>query len=243
MSGLLHKVDVPPPTQAAPEAAPPATPESQASTWFWDEGVPGQGERPEWLKGKYGKVVDQAKAYLDAEKRLGAEPTPVPEDYDLTGYADYFDIEAPHMADLKNKAKELRLSEDALKSLVDPFANYYKSLMPDIDKEIEKLGPHADMKINTVNTWASNHLSEKALETLGHISHTAAVVELLDEIRQIHSQTLSRVPTNVNADSRAVIVTAEQVQQKITDNYERYKIDASYRQQLNLEMRQACGED
>ena len=233
--GLIKKIDVSEQVETITE--------SPESSWYWDEGVPGQGERPEWLKGKYGKVVDQAKAYLDAEKRLGAEPTSAPEEYDWTEYTDLFDAENPHITDLKNKAKELRLSQDALKALVDPFAAYHKSLMPDTDKEIEKLGPHADMKINTVNTWASNHLSEQSLKTLGSISHTADVVELMNEIRQLHSQTASKVPTNINASARAIIVTPEQVQQKITDNYERYKADASYRQQLNLEMKQACGED
>jgi DNA topoisomerase IB len=240
MSGLIQKVDVS--QQVAPDA--PAPSASESSAWYWDEGMPGTGERPEWLKGKYGKVVDQAKAYLDAEKRLGTEQvSSAPDDYDWGEYKDLFDVENPHLADLKNKAKDLRLSQDAFKALVDPFANYHKSLMPDTDAEIAKLGPHADMKINTVNTWASNHLSEKALTTLGQISNTAEVVELMDEIRQIHSQTLSKVPTNIQADSRTIIVTPEQVQQKIVENYERYQKDASYRQQLNNEMKQACGED
>ena len=30
-----------------------------------------EGERPEWLKDKYKTVEDQAKAYNDAEKKLG----------------------------------------------------------------------------------------------------------------------------------------------------------------------------
>ncbi len=234
MSGLIQKVDV-------PEQTTPETPIAPA--WYLDEGIPGAGDRPEWLEPKYNKVSDQAKAYKEAERKLGAQIAPAPEDYILDDYKDLFEIESPHILDLKNKAKELRLSQDAFKSLVDPFANYHKSLMPDKDKEIAKLGPYADMKINTVNTWASNHLSDKSLETLGVISHTADVFNLMDEIRQLHSQTVSKVPTTVQPSGPVSLLSPETVQQEIVDNYSRYQTDAGYRAQLTQKMKMACGEE
>ena len=244
MSGMIKKVATSTPA-AAPNAEPVVDPNGVVdNAWYWDEGIPGTGDRPEWLKGKYGKVVDQAKAYLEAEKAMGANGAAVPDDYDWGSYSDLFDVENPAMAELKNKAKELKLSQEAFNILVDPFAKYHKSLIPDTDAEIAKLGPHADMKINTVNTWASNLLSDKSLATLGQISQTADVIEMVDEIRQLHSQTLSKVPTQMQATvGRPDVLTPEQVQQKIVDNYQRYQADASYRQQLNAEMKQACGED
>lgn len=69
---------------AAPVAATPATPAAQAAAaaptdpnspdaWVLAEGVQGTGKRPEWFKGdKYGSVADQAKAYVDLEKRFGS---------------------------------------------------------------------------------------------------------------------------------------------------------------------------
>ncbi len=239
MSGIIKKVEV---TQQVQEAAPETTNESEGSAWYWDEGVPGTGERPEWLKSKYGKVVDQAKAYLDAEKKIGSEPSAAPEDYEWGDYQELFDVENPHLADLKNKAKELRLSQEAFKTILDPFAAYHKSLIPDTDAEIEKLGPNADAKINTVNQWASNHLSDDSLETLGRISQTADVFKLMDEIRQLHYQTQSKVPTNVSV-GKAEIISAEQVQNEITENYDRYKSDSNYRRELNQKLKQAHGED
>lgn len=239
MSGMIQKVATNnPPTEQKQESQ-----EGQPSPWYWDEGAPGTGDRPEWLEPKYNKVVDQAKAYKEAEKKLGAQGQPAPEDYEWGEYSELFDVQNPHMADLKNKAKELKLSQDAFKALVDPFAAYHKSLMPDTDAEIAKLGEHAQSKINTVNTWASNHLSDKALETLGSISHTAEVFELMDEIRQLHYSTQSKVPTNMQAMSKVDVVTPESVQQKIADNYERYKNDGTYRAKLNAELKQAYGED
>jgi hypothetical protein len=238
MSGMIKKVDVP---STTPITEVPA--DTQPSTWYFDEGIPGTGDRPDWLEPKYNKVTDQAKAYKEAERKLGTQGAPAPDDYILDEYKELFDIESPHILDLKNKAKELRLSQDAFKALVDPFANYHKSLMPDTDKEIEKLGEHAQMKINTVNTWASNHLSDKSLETLGNISHTADIFNLMDEIRQLHSATQSKVPTNMQASGPVNIVTPEQIQQKIIDNYELYQKDSGFRTKLNQEMKIACGEE
>ncbi len=238
MSGMIKKVDVPPVTP--PVETPAAEP---TANWYWDEGQPGTGDRPEWLEPKFNKIADQAKAYKEVEKKLGAQGAPAPDDYILDEYKELFDVESPHILDLKNKAKELKLSQDAFKAIVDPFANYHKSLMPDTDKEIEKLGEHAQMKINTVNTWASNHLSDKALETLGAISHTADVFNLMDEIRQLHSTTQSKVPTTMQASGPVNVVTPEAVQQEIVDNYARYQNDAAYRQSLSQKMKLACGEE
>ena len=137
MSGMIKKVD----TTQTPN--PEATPDPNGvpdKTWYWDEGIPGNGDRPEWLKGKYGKVVDQAKAYLEAEKAMGANGAAVPESYDWGTYSELFDVENPALTEFKNKAKELKLSQEAFNILVDPFAQYHKSLIPDTDAEIAKLG-------------------------------------------------------------------------------------------------------
>lgn len=237
MSGLIQKVDVPLTENVD------ATPDTPAAdnAWYWDEGVPGSGERPEWLKPKYKKVVDQAKGYNEIEKMVG-QPVQVPDDYDLKDFGEILDLENPAIADLKAKAKDLKLSQDHVKTLVDSFANYHKSMLPDTDAEIAKLGEHANVRINTVNTWASNHLSDKALETLGAISNTAAVVELMDEIRQLHLQTASKVPHG-HAPVKAEVLTPQSVQAEIVQNYERYKADPAYRREMSAKMARAVGED
>lgn len=237
MSGIIQKVA---PSEVVVE--PPTDNGKLDANWYIDEGVLGAGDRPEWLESKFKTVKDLATSYKELEKRVGGGGT-APEDYDWGDYKELFDVENPHLADLKNKAKELKLSQDAFKALVDPFANYHKSLMPDVDKEIEKLGEYAKMKIDTVNQWASNHLSDNAIETLGKISHTADVFNLMDEIRQLHSQTLSKVPTHVQASARIETISVEQVQQEIVENYDRYKGDSSYRNQLNAKLKQATGEE
>lgn len=231
MSGIIKKVDVPK----------EEVQQNNEPSWYLDEGIPGSGDRPEWLESKFKSVKDLANSYKELEKLKGVS-SQAPEDYDWGDYQELFDVQNPHLSDLKNKAKELKLSQEAFKAIVDPFAAYHKSLMPNVDEEIAKLGKDADTKINTVNTWASNHLSDKALETLGRISQTADVFEMMDEIRQLHYQTQSKVPTTVQP-TKAEIYRPEDIQNEISANYERYKSDGAYRNELNRKLKQAYGED
>jgi len=212
---------------------------AQEPSWYWDESTPGQGERPEWLKEKYSKVTDQAKAYIEAEKYIGQSKAP--EAYDLKEFEDYIDLEAEQVANLTAVAKQHKLSQEALNDILNPLKAYHKSLIPDINKEIEKLGPHAKTRIETVNTWATNNLSEKALEAIGNLPETAEVVELLDEIRQLYAQS-SRVPTGNEGTTEHKVLNAEDIQEEIKQNYQRYRTDAKYRRDLQEKLYIALGD-
>jgi len=242
MSGLIQKVDV---TTAAPEQPNgTAVENSNGNTlpaWYWDDEKPGDGERPEWLDAKFKSIKDLAASYKELEKHKGLN-VQVPEDYDLNDYAELMDLESPHIANLKNKAKELKLSQDAMKQLVDGFANYQKSLIPNTDEEIEKLGPNAKVRIDTINRWASNHLSEKSLDTLGKISSTAEVFDLMDELRSLHVQTASKVPTG-HAPVKAEIESITDIQNEMINDYARYERDPKYRQEITRRLAVATGED
>jgi len=217
----------------------PAT-EAVDTGWFWDEGRPGEGDRPEWLKSKYSKVTDQAKAYIEAEKYIGNGKAP--ESYDLSDYSDYFDLESEHIAELSANAKDSRLSEESLKKILEPIKKYHESMMPNVDDEIKKLGDHANARINTVNTWASNNLSEKAMDTLGRVSVTADVFELFDEIRQLHA-TSSRVPSGSEAASEHKMISVIEVEGEIKANYARYKSDPKFRAEIQAKLQLALGDD
>ena len=54
-----------------------------ASEWSYADGVPGNGDAPEYFKSdKYKTLADQAKAYTDLEKKFGSF-TGAPEEYAL----------------------------------------------------------------------------------------------------------------------------------------------------------------
>ena len=88
-------------------------PEGQAEQtptgdWFFDENVPGKGERPEWLKDKYKSVSDQAKSYVELEKRLGEFRGAPKDGYDLSSVEGLSDD--PMVKHFAETFKELNLS-------------------------------------------------------------------------------------------------------------------------------------
>lgn len=211
--------------------------------WSWDDNIPGNGERPDWLKEKYSKVVDQAKAYIEAEKRLGA--TVAPKDYDLSQYDDYFNLEDNHFLDLKDNARKYNLSQEALNDIINPIIQYQSAQLPNIDEEIAKLGENPQQRLDVVNTWASNTLSQKSLETLGNIATRAEVVELIDEIRQKFDavQSQSPVPTQMHNLSEQKVETLDDIQNEMTHNAKRYREDSAYRSEISERLRRIYGDD
>ena len=74
-NSLIDAVD-PAALPAAPAVAAdpaPAEPAPDAAKWYLAEGVAGNGEPPEWFRAdKYKTLDEQAKAYVELEKRFGA---------------------------------------------------------------------------------------------------------------------------------------------------------------------------
>ena len=237
MSGLIQPV--------ASETVPHGTQTDHAhqheDAWFLDEGVPGPGSRPEWLDQKFKSVKDVVHSYKELEKRLGSNAG-APETYDPKEYAELF-AETPLLPNLTNKAKELKLSQETFEAVLGEFATYQKSLMPNIDEEMKKLGDNPQRRLDTVNQWATNHLSEKAIETLGKISYTAEVVELMDELRQMHFNTSSKVPTGSQAAEKFKPLSVSEVEQEMQSNYKRYTDDPNYRAEIQRKFAQAVGEE
>ena len=54
----------------------------QEASWHYAEGVPGQGDKQEFLKDKYANITEQAKAYTELESRFGSF-TGAPEAYEI----------------------------------------------------------------------------------------------------------------------------------------------------------------
>jgi len=211
-------------------------------SWHWDDDMPGEGNRPTWLKDKYTKVTDQAKAYIEAEKRLGTSKAP--SEYDLSGYHEYFDLEHEHFASLKDNARKHNITQEALNAIIDPIIQYQESSLPNMSEELAKLGDNPQARLDALDTWASNTLSKTSLETLGKIATRAEVVELMDDIRQkfIAVNSDSHVPSMQNLAEMPVL-TAQDVRSEMQQNIKRYKEDPSYRREISAKFAKVLGDD
>lgn len=230
--------------------APPAAPavdhaHNHENEWLWGEGVPGAGNRPEFLSEKYKSVADQAKAYKELEKRLVNGEAKVPDNYDFGEHAKVIKTESEHIQKFVETARNNRLSQEAFTQVLSSLVEYEKSLAPNIDAEIKKLGENANEKIETVKRWAANNLSQEACDTLGAIGNRADVIKFVDELRQLSLHNQSTPPGSSEPGKNFVRLTKEDWDKELAvpANAKRYVEDAAYRQEMQNKLKIIYGED
>jgi len=215
--------------------------ESPQSGWWYDDNVPGVGQKPEYLNSKYKTLAEQAKATNELHKML-VNTSGAPDHYELGQYTDVIPSDDPALIKFLGFAKNNRFSQDAVTEILGTFVEHVKSKEPDIDKEIAKLGENAAQKITTVQTWAENTFNQKTLDTISKISKNAEVIEFLDEMRQYSINLRSQPPGSNQAGEPFVKLTVKEVEQEMASNYDRYVKDAGYRKQIEAKFEQAIGD-
>ena len=180
--------------------------------WYWDEDIKGNKNRPEWLNGKYKSVAEQAKAYNEAQKRLGAFKG-APQEYDLA-LKDYPDVKFqqndPYINDFLESAKKNNVSQEYVSDILNHYVKMQMASRPNIDKELEKLGPSAKQDIQSLGNWANNNLTGEEINVFKSMITTADSVRLFEKIRRLvnradTSPTSSAAPRDTLADARAAI--------------------------------------
>ncbi len=216
--------------------------ENGVEAWYMDEGIMGQGPRPDYLKSKYKTVADQAKAYGEIEKKLGGL-TGAPESYDLESVKEHINLDNEHLQDFLNIAKESRLNQDAVSKMMSTLVNYEKSFLPDEAAEVLKLGPDGDKRYQVLDQWAKNTLSAKAQETFTMIPKTAEVIEFMDEMRQMQAKGRSQPPANPSHHQQFQPLTEQEVRNEMRTNIDKYMSDANYRTEINRKLTQVLGDE
>lgn len=210
--------------------------------WYIVEGVPGVGDRPEWLPPKFKTVKDMANSYTNLEKSFSN--TGAPEEYDFGDNREIIDTESPHIKELVAFAKDKRMSQEAFGTFINKFVDYSKSKQPNMDEEIAKIGPDANQKITTIETWAQNTLSQKSCDAISKIAKIAPaeMVTFLDEVRQYQRHQATNIPPDNGPSVPFKKVTKEELVVEMGQNQKRWDTDPFYREDWRARMAQAIGE-
>lgn len=148
--------------------------------WYLSEGVKGEGDAPEWFDSKRFKSVDQqAKSYLELEKKFGAHRG-APKD----GYAIPvgFDGEDELVKQAIERAGKHNINQEAFNDifeLVSASAGVGQEVT--VEGEIAKLGENASERIKTVETFLKNNAGDKFGEFESLLT-TAQSVELVEKM-------------------------------------------------------------
>lgn len=208
----------------------PAPAENTEPSWFIAEGVPGPGERPEWLGDKFKTVADLAKSYTELEKRTGK----VPDQYDFSK-AEWIDPDYVPFQDLAAKAKEMRVPQEFIDLMGDSVGKYLSEFSSDPKEEMAKLGEGAKEKIEVLNNWAKANLSEDAAKALFSEIRTADAIKAIDELRSKMMENATQVPGG-NSDANSNQETLSDIQSEMVANLEKYKQDTKYQAEIRARM-------
>lgn len=164
----------------AQEGQPPSQPQEQPEAkFFWKEGVAGDGDAPEWYKAdKYKSISDQAKAYVDLEKRFGGFAG-APQEYQIPEEVDREDTFVKTLTEL---GKASHMGQEMFSKLLD-LGEQIMSTKDEIDREAQlaALGPEANQRIANIDGFLRNNLGDK-YDDLKTAVRDAKTVELIEEL-------------------------------------------------------------
>lgn len=223
---------------SSPEASSSENVDVQLSPeWYFSETLKGDGPRPAWLKDKYKSVADQASAYSELEKKLG-EFKGAPKDGYKLDDIEGLDANDPLLQRFLPKFKDMNMSQDAVKALINEFSGYQASVSKvDMQAEIKKLGIEGQDMITKTNQWMQNNLDPDVAETVKTWIQTAEDMRALNALRAF--QPLSRSPNTSDMQAAVSYETLKEVKNEKINNWQKYQDDANYRASVNDRMARA----
>lgn len=203
--------DTPPDDKKEGEGDKPVDPNGP-DAYLLAEGILGKGPKPEWFKAdKYKSVEEQAKAYVELEKRFGSftgapkdgkyEVPPMPE-----GVNGEFLTDHPVFQSFNEWAAKNNLSQSGYNEVLGLLAQYEQSQVPDIAAIKQTLGENADERINAVVGWARANLSPEQFEVLKATGTTAVAGQVLQLMEAVISKVqATKTPPKVGDDTAAAV--------------------------------------
>lgn len=149
------------------------------SNWFYADGVPGTGEKPEFFNDKtFKNLSEQAKSYGELRKKLGEAP----DQYNLNVPEKYKDMEIseedPLLSEFAGIAKEMNMSQDKFDKVVGLFLSNSAESSELMAKQAEEaaaeyrieqlkeIGTDAEHQINQMNNFIGANFSEETANAI-----------------------------------------------------------------------------
>ena len=169
-------------------------------------------DRPEWLPEKFERPEELANSYQELERafytrkeelrnqivgELNEEATsnaPIsPADYELKFEApeglEYSVADDDPMVDwFRETAHNYGLSQDEFNGLMNEYIQIDAQRGPDWNTESEALGEYAEKRLERVDGWAHNNLSEQAYSVFANVPASSGMVQLFEELMELNGQ-------------------------------------------------------
>ena len=168
------------------------TPEVQAES-VQEQPQEQVADRPDWLPEKFDRPEELANSYRELERAFytrkedfrnqiieelneeaSADAPVSPVDYEVQieapdGLEYSLAEDDPMLGWFKETAHSYGLSQDEFNGLLAEYVNIDSQRGPDWNVEAEALGEHAERRLERVDAWANNNLSENAYNAFANI--------------------------------------------------------------------------
>jgi len=223
------------PTESV-ESAPPV---ADAPSWRLDDNTPGHGPRPDWLPAKYQKVSDVAKAYSEAEKRLGAF-TGAPESYDLSSLE--LDGDAHIVKELTTVAKEMNMNQEGLQKFLGRLATASETVdAMHLDEQVKAMGSDGARMLTEYKNWTKDYLRPEEVEVVKEWVKSADDLKVFN--RMMANTHMSAVPTANDMSRANKFEGVKELRNEMVKNIARYDTDKAYQKDWSLRMARAVERD
>jgi len=204
-------------------------------SWWIADGVPGAGDRPDWMPDKFKSVADIAKSYGELEKRVGSAP----KEYDISKGESWIDPDYAPFQDMLELAKNKHVPQDVIDGMLDSVGKYLNEFSRDTKAEIAKLGERAEERLNVLDNWAKSNFSAETYDALVNNMSTAEAVKAIEEVRSKMLNNTTSIP-NSNHEVNSTVPSLQDIQSEMNKNLEKYKSDPAYRRELQQKMEMAA---
>ncbi len=168
-----------------------SAPELKEGEYYLAEGIKGVGDTPEFFDAKrFKSVSDQAKSYLELEKKFGSFKGSPKDGYNLPDGVEKDDALVEMLTEF---ATESNMSQDGFDKAFDMLvAQSSASESANQEVELAKLGDNAPQRIKTVEGYLKNNLPAEEYDRLKGAVNTADAVELIEKL--IHVAAPPKLP-------------------------------------------------
>jgi len=91
----------------------------------------------------------------------------------------------PILQEFKQTAHDIGLTQDQFDSLFQTYLKAQTQALPDVNKEIERLGDHGPQRLDRVERWMQSHLSESGQQKMQQLAVDADTVALFEEVMEL----------------------------------------------------------
>ena len=209
--------------------------------WFYEDGRPGEGERPEYLAEDFDTVSKQAEAYNEIKTKLGSFDG-APEEYDLKLLEEAgleINSEDSKFKEFAEFAKDSQMSQDGFEKVMSFYVDKMAEGMVDTEAEMAKLGPNAEADLNLLGNWMNNNFTDNEIAVLNTTFQTADQIKVLQKLRDVATQKPS-TPSAAMVSPPDSGMSKAKIDMMVADA--RYTSDPVYREEVLGKIRKYTGD-